>query len=61
MEYTKQTKDRLLEKIAMLEAKNKKLEDIQDISSRIAEHTSDSIAICNFDLKAKYIYVSPSY
>ncbi|MCF8298326.1 MAG: PAS domain S-box protein [Saprospiraceae bacterium] len=50
----------LLKEINKLKAKITDLEKDKDIFHLIAENTSDGIAIVSFDLKARYLYVSPS-
>ncbi len=54
------TKEELIKEITLLKAKHKELEKNKEIFQIIAENTSDNIAITTFDLKAKYLYVSPS-
>ncbi len=61
MEYTsKKTEKQLLAELKALKEKVKDLERNKGFSEIIAENTSDNIAITTFDLKAEYIYVSPS-
>ncbi len=52
--------EQLLEEIDLLNGKIAELEEKNAIFQMIAENTSDNIGITTFDLKAKYIYVSPS-
>ena len=54
------TKEQLLEELEYLKGKVAELEGNKEYSQIIAENTSDNIAITTFDLKAKYLYVSPS-
>jgi len=56
----KKTNQQLIEELEILKGKIKDLERNKEISEIIAENTSDNIAITTFDLKAEYIYVSPS-
>ncbi|MCD4773037.1 MAG: PAS domain S-box protein [Bacteroidales bacterium] len=44
----------------VLQGKIKELEKSEEQFRLIAENTSDNIAVTTFDLKAKYLYVSPS-
>ncbi len=60
MKNIDKTREQLLKEIEQLKAKNAELEKNKEIFQIIAESTSDNIAITTFDLKAKYIYVSPS-
>ncbi len=50
----------LLLKISNLQSQLKALKKEHEQSKLILENTSDNIAITTFDLKAKYLYVSPS-
>ena len=54
------TKKQLLKEIDQLKVENIRLKKDKEIFQLIAENTSDNIGITTFDLKAKYIYVSPS-
>ncbi len=54
------TNEKLLEEITSLKAEISNLKKNTEISRIIAENTSDNIAITTFDLKAKYLFVSPS-
>ncbi len=60
MKSVVKTKEQLLDENKLLRAKITELEKNREISQIIAENTSDNIAITSFDLKAKYLYVSPS-
>ena len=53
-------KEQLLEEIKILKAENSSLKKNKETAQIIADNTSDNIAITSFDLKAKYLYVSPS-
>ena len=54
------TKQQLIKENDLLKAKIVELEKNKKISQIIANSTSDNIAITTFDLKAEYLYVSPS-
>ncbi len=54
------TREQLLNDTVLLNAKIARLEKDKEIFQVIAENTSDNIAITSFDLKAEYLYVSPS-
>lgn len=56
----KMNKDQLLEKVNLLKSEISDLKKNKEINQLIADNTSDNIAITSFDLKAKYLYVSPS-
>lgn len=54
------TKEQLLTEVDQLRVKIAELEKNRGFFKLIAENTSDNISITTFDLKAKYIYISPS-
>lgn len=54
------TKEQLINENDLLKAKIAELEKNKKLSQLITENTTDNIAITTFDLKAKYLYVSPS-
>jgi len=54
------TNEQLLKEIRFLKEENAALVKSKEIFQIIAENTNDNIAITSFDLKATYIYVSPS-
>ena len=54
------TKEQLLKEVEILETENADLKKNKEIFQIIAENAVDNIAITTFDLKAKYLYVSPS-
>ena len=54
------TKDQLVQEIDQLKQQIAKIQEDKEINQIIANNTSDIIAIASFDLKAKYLYVSPS-
>jgi len=60
----KEAEDQLRRDKNMLEElvseRTKKLSESEELFRLIAENTSDNIGITTFDLKAKYLYVSPS-
>lgn len=56
----KMNKDQLLEKVNLLKSEISDMKKNKEINQIIADNTSDNIAITSFDLKAKYLYVSPS-
>ncbi|MCK4678705.1 MAG: PAS domain S-box protein [Bacteroidales bacterium] len=60
MKNIEKTKEQLLKENSLLKAKIAELEKNKEFFQIIAENTSDNIGITTFDLKAKYIYVSPS-
>jgi PAS domain S-box-containing protein len=60
MKNVNKTREQLLKELEQIKAKNAELEKNKELFQLIAESTSDNIAITTFDLKAKYIYVSPS-
>ncbi|NOR73526.1 MAG: PAS domain S-box protein, partial [Draconibacterium sp.] len=59
-DHRNKTKEQLLIDIEVLKAENGVLKKNKDYSQIIAENAVDFIAIITFDLKAKYVYVSPS-
>lgn len=60
MKKTEKTKEQLSREIDLLKLKIEELEKENEKYKFITENTSDNIAITSFDLKAKYLYVSPS-
>lgn len=56
----KMNNDQLLEEIRQLKSEITDLKKKKEINQIIADNTSDNIAISSFNLKAKYLYVSPS-
>lgn len=60
MNQTNQSKKELLDEIQFLKKENALLKENKEIFQIITENTDDNISITTFDLKAKYIYVSPS-
>lgn len=60
MKDSKKTKEQLIEEVNLLTARISDLENDKKKFEIVASNTSDSIAITTFDLKAKYLYVSPS-
>lgn len=54
------SKEQLLKEIDLLKTENVELKNNKDYYQIIAENAVDFIAITSFDLKAKYLYVSPS-
>ena len=60
MKNSNKTREQLLNDTTLLNAKIARLEKDKEIFQVIAENTSDNIAITSFDLKAEYLYVSPS-
>ncbi len=58
--HTNKTNEQLLIEIEVLKAENAELKKNKDYSQIIAENAVDYIALTAFNLKSKYIYVSPS-
>ena len=54
------TNKQLLEEIEQLKAEKKNYNKNQEIFRIIAENAVDNIAIISFNLKAKFLYISPS-
>jgi len=60
MKNSGKTREQLLEELELLNNRVIELEKDKKKFEIFAEYTSDSIAITSFDLKSKYLYVSPS-
>ena len=60
MKNNNKTREQLLNELEKLKTKIAELEKSEEQFRLISENTSDNIGITTFDLKAKYIYVSPS-
>ncbi|RLC51784.1 MAG: hypothetical protein DRI23_04300 [Candidatus Cloacimonadota bacterium] len=60
MNYKDKTREQLLKEIELLKEHVVILEKENEQFKIITENTSDNIAITTFDLKAKYLFVSPS-
>lgn len=60
MQNQEEVINQLSREIELLKAENTSLKKNKEIFQIIAENAIDNIAITTFDLKAKYLYVSPS-